>query len=207
MSRLDNAERLDHPLNNLQIRAFHDLRRLYRVVPASLANSSGIFVGPKAHFDLVRPGAALYGINPIPGAVNPMLPVIELRARIVQVRRLARGETLADNVGWTAKRPTRLVMVSLGYADGYPQPGSASGHALQAIVGGRRCPVAGRASMDRLAIDVTDLPDPSIARHGEMVTLIGAEIGIDDLAAAAKSTGREVLSNLGHRFHRIYYAN
>jgi alanine racemase len=207
MSRLDNAERPDHPLNDRQIRAFHDLRRLYRGIPASLANSAGIFVGPKTHFDVVRPGAALYGINPTPGVANPMLPVIELRARIVQVCSLARGETIADNLGWTAKRPTRVAVVSVGYADGYPRPVSASDNALCAIVGGRRCPLAGRASMDLLAIDITDLPDPSPARHGEMVTLIGAEISIDDLAAAAKSTGREVLSNLGHRFHRIYYVN
>jgi len=206
MSRLDNAERPDHPLNNHQIKVFQELRRLYGGVPASLANSAGVFVGPKAHCDLVRPGAALYGINPTPGVANPMLPVIELRARIVQVRSLARGETIADNAGWTAKRPTRLAVVSVGYADGYPRPGSASDNALQAIVGGRRCPLAGRASMDLLAINVTDLPDPSPARHGEMATLIGAGIGIDDLAAAAKLTGREVLSNLGHRFHRIYHA-
>ena len=77
---------------------------------------------------------------------------------------------------------------------------------LQAIVGGHRCPVAGRPSMDLLPVDVTDLPDPTAARFGEMVTLIGTELGIDDLAAAAESTGREVLSHLGHRFHRIYYA-
>jgi alanine racemase len=68
MSRLDNAERPDHPLNDRQIRAFHDLRRLYRGIPASLANSAGIFVGPKTHFDVARPGAALYGINPTPAS-------------------------------------------------------------------------------------------------------------------------------------------
>jgi alanine racemase len=124
----------------------------------------------------------------------------------VQVRSLAPGETIADNIGWTAKRRTRLALVSVGYADGYPRPSSAVDHKLQAVVGGHRCPVAGRPTMDLLPVDVTDLPDPTAARYGGMVTLIGAEIGIDDLAAATKSTGREVLSRLGHRFHRIYYA-
>jgi alanine racemase len=100
----------------------------------------------------------------------------------------------------------RLALVSVGYADGYPRSAGAADHGLQAMVGGHRCPVIGRPSMDLLPIDVTDLPDPAAARYGEMVTLIGGEIGIDDLAAAAKSTGREVLSQLGRRFHRIYYA-
>ena len=175
-------------------------------MPVSLANSAGLFSGPKTHFDLVRVGPALYGVNPTPGVTNPMLPAVELRARIVQVRSLAPGETIADNIGWTAKRRTRLALVSVGYADGYPRSGGASDNKLQVVIGGYRCPVAGRPSMDLLPIDVTDLPDPTAARYGAMVTLIGAEMGIDDLAAAAKATGREVLSQLGHRFHRIYYA-
>ena len=204
MSHLDNAEKPAH--HDHQISLFRDLRRLYPGVPASLANSSGIFFGPKAHFDLVRAGAALYGINPTLCADNPMLPVIELHARIVKVLNLAPGETVADSVGWAAKRPTRLALVSAGYADGYPHSGRAFDNKLQAIVGGRRCPVAGHPSMDLLAIDVTDVSDPTAARRGNMVTLVGPEISIDDLAAASKSTGCEVLSHLGRRFHRIYYA-
>ncbi len=92
MSRLDNAEKPNHPLNDRQIGLFRDLRRLYDGVPASLANSAGIFSDPKSHFDLARAGAAIYGVNPTSGVANPMLPVIELRARIVQVRNLALGE-------------------------------------------------------------------------------------------------------------------
>jgi len=193
MSHLDNDEKANHPLNERQISLFRDLCRVYRGIPGSLANSFGIFVGRKAHFDLVRAGSALYGVNPTPGRSNPMLPVIELRARIVQVR----------NIVCTAKRSTRLALVSVGYADGYPY---ASTHKLQVLVGGYRCPVAGHPFMDLLPIDVSDLPDPTAARYGEMVTLIGGEIGIDEVAAASRSTGREVLSHLGSRFHRIYYA-
>ena len=203
MSHLDNNEKANHPLNERQINLFRDLCRVYRGIPGSLANSSGIFLGRKAHFDLVRAGSALYGVNPTPSLSNPMLPVIELRARIVQVRYLARGKSIASKIGCTAKRSTRLALVSVGYADGYPY---ASTHKLQVLVGGYRCPVAGHPSMDLLPIDVSELPDPTAARRGEMVTLIGGEIGIDDVAAASRSTGREVLSHLGSRFHRIYYA-
>ena len=204
MGRLEYSETSRHPLNERQLGLFRDLRRLYDGVPASLANSFGIFSGAKAHFDLVRAGGALYGLNPAPGTANPMLPVIELRARIVQVRDLAAGKPIAEN-GLTARRPMRLALVSTGYADGYPRAASGSPGKLHAIVGGYRCPVAGPPSMDLLPIDVTSLPDTSAARPGEMATLIGGEIGLDDFAAAVKSTGREILTRLGHRFHRIYH--
>jgi alanine racemase len=203
MSNLNNGEQANHPLNERQIGLFRDLHRIYSGIPGSLANSSGIFLGQKAHFDLVRAGSALYGVNPTLNLPNPMLPVIELRARIVQVRNVAPGESIAGNTAHTAKRSTRLALVSVGYADAYPY---AAANKLQVLVGGYRCPVAGRQSMDLLPIDVSDLPDSTAARYGEMVTLIGGEIGIDDVAAATRSTGREVLSHLGNRFHRIYYA-
>jgi alanine racemase len=132
-----------------------------------------------------------------------MLPVIDLQARIFQVRDVAAGETIVGNEGWVAKRRTRLAIVSVGYADGYPRP--ETGNKLEAIVGGRRCPVAGRASIDWLPIDITDLPDQRIARRGETVTLVGAEISIDDLAGAARSSASELLINLGPRFHRTYH--
>jgi alanine racemase len=133
-----------------------------------------------------------------------MLPVIELRARIVQVRNLVPGEKDRWTIPrCTTKRSTRVALVSVGYADGYSY---AAANKLQVLVGGYRCPVVGHPSMDLLRIDVSDLPDPTAARYGAMVTLIGGGIGIDDVAAAARSTGPEVLSQLGSRFHRIYYA-
>jgi alanine racemase len=90
--------------------------------------------------------------------------------------------------------------------DGYPRSGSAFDNKLHTIVGGQRCPVVGHPSIDFLAVDVTDVSDPAAARRGMMVTLIGPEISIDELAAASKSTGRELLIHLGRRFQRIYYA-
>ena len=217
LSRLNHAAAPDDASNQRQLEMFRELRRFYRGVPASFADSSGIFVGSNAHFDLVRAGSALYGINPMPGAANPMLPVIELKARIVQVRELDAlpangGKNGAKNPakhgaknGSGAKRRGRLALVSLGLADGYPRPGSNSGAPLQVVIGGQRCAVAAAPTIDLLPIDVTDL-DRSVARFGAAVTLIGDGIGIDDLAAASGSTGREIVSRLGRRFHRIYYA-
>ena len=208
MSHLACAEQPDHPLNQTQIELFREVRLLYRGIPASLANSSGIFLGNGAHCDMVRPGAALYGVNPTPGHRNPMRPVIELRARVVQVRNVPKGETIGYNATWTAKRAARIAIVAVGYADGYPRAASASDTTpgSDAIVADTRCPLAGRVSMDLLAIDVTALADNAV-RRGDLVTLIGGMIGVDDLAAAAGTIGYEVLVSLGRRYHRIYRDN
>jgi alanine racemase len=208
MSRFDHPDKPGHPGHARQLDRFRDLRRLYAGIPSSIANATAVCSGAKADFDLVRTGSALYGVNPAPGSANPMTGVIELRARIVQVRSLAAGETIAGDRKGPAKRRMRLALASIGYADGYPRAVSAAEHKLHVLVGGHRCPVAGPPTMDLLPIDVTDLPDPAAARYGEMVTIIGTGlgVGIDDLAAGAKMSGRDVLIGLGSRFHRVYYA-
>jgi len=205
MSHLVSAEEPQHPLNARQIETFRQVRILYRGIPASLANSSGIFLGATAHCDVVRPGAALFGVNPTPGQKNLMQPAIELQAHIVQVRTVPRGETVGYNAGWTAKRTTRVAVVAVGYADGYLRAASASDQAPGAdvIIAGQRCPLAGRVSMDLLAIDVTELPDGA-AKRGDLVTLIGGEMTVDALANAAGTIGYEVLTSLGRRYHRVY---
>src|SRR5450755_2566515 len=119
MSHLACAESLNHPLNAKQLATFREIASLFSGVPASLSNSSGVFLGGPFQFDMVRPGAALYGVNPTPEADNPMQPVVELKARIAQVRNVEKGETVGYGGTWTARRPTRLAIVSAGYADGY----------------------------------------------------------------------------------------
>jgi alanine racemase len=205
MSHLACADTPSHPLNDKQIRLFRELRILYRGIPSSLANSSGIFLGGTVHCDLVRPGAALYGVNPTPGRANPMRPVIELKGRIIQVRHVGKGESIGYGAAYTTARPSRFAIVAVGYADGYARAaGTTKGKpGAEAIVAGRHCPLAGRISMDLLAIDVTDLPEGA-ARRGDFATLIGGDIGVDELGAAAGTIGYEVLTSLGQRYHRIY---
>ena len=205
MSHLACAETPDHPLNDRQIRLFREIRVQFRGLPASLANSSGIFLGDSAHCDLVRPGAALYGVNPTPGRPNPMQPVIGLQGRIIQVRSIAKGGTVGYGAAWTARRASRIAVVAVGYADGYPRAASAVNGSSggQAIVAGQRCPLAGRISMDLLAIDVTDVPESAVHR-GDYAILIGDGIGVDDVAAFAGTIGYEVLTRLGRRYHRVY---
>jgi alanine racemase len=204
MSHLACAESPDHAMNDKQIRLFRDIRIQFRGVPSSLANSSGIFLGGTVHCDMVRPGAALYGVNPTPGKRNPMRPVVDLKGRILQVRQLKRGDSAGYRADWTAARPSRLAIIAVGYADGYPRAAATKGRpAAPVIVAGKHCPLVGRVSMDLIAVDVTDLPEGS-ARRGDFATLIGGDIGVDDVAAAAGTIGYEVLTRLGRRYHRIY---
>ena len=102
-------------------------------------------------------------------------------------------------------KSARLALVSIGRGDGFPRSWHPNTK-LYAVLMGIRCPVATPSSLDVIAIDVTDLPDGRAAESGEMVTLIGATMTIDEVAEATRSTGQEVLTALGNRLHRIYYA-
>ena len=205
MSHLACAESLNHPMNARQLAAFRAIASEFSGVPASLSNSSGIFLGSPFQFDMVRPGAALYGVNPTPEADNPMLPVVELKARVAQIRDVERGESVGYGGTWTARRPTRLAIISAGYADGYFRAGSSNDgtRGAEVMVAGKRCPVAGRISMDLTAVDVTDL-EKNAVRRGHLVTLIGEGITVDELAHHFGTIGYEVLTSLGPRYARIY---
>jgi alanine racemase len=205
MSQLACGDMPDHAMNDRQIRMFREIRIMYRGVPSSLAHSSGIFLGGTVYCDLVRPGAALFGINPTPGHKNPMRPVVDLKARIIQVRTIKRGENVGYGAAWTAARPSRIAVAAVGYADGFLRSAGAAKHksAAEVIVAGKRCPLAGRVSMDLFAIDVTDLPEGTV-RRGDFATLIGEGMSADELATSLGTIGYEVLTSLGRRYHRIY---
>jgi alanine racemase len=205
MSHLARAEIADHPLTAAQIRLFRELRMLYHGVPASLANSSGIYIGDAAHFDLARPGAALYGINPTPGRDNPMRNVVELTGRILQVRKLQQGETVGYGAAWTARRASRIAVVALGYADGLLRAGSGLDRkgGSTAIVAEKRCTVVGYISMDLACIDITDVADGAV-RRGDVATFIGENLAIDEIGASAGTIGYEILVRLGPRCHLVY---
>jgi alanine racemase len=205
LSHFACADIPDHPLNAKQLQLFRELRALYSGIPASLANSSGIFLGDAAYFDLARPGAALYGINPTPGSPNPMTGVVELRGRIVQIRSIGRDQTIGYGATWTARRNSRIAVVTLGYGNGLLRAGSASDdhRGGAAIIAGKRCPIVGRISMDLMMLDITDLPDGAV-RRGDFATLIGGDLGIDEVAARAGTIGYEVLTRLGLRCRLDY---
>jgi alanine racemase len=205
MSHLACAETPSHALNSAQIRLFQQVRLLFRGVPASLANSSGIFLSDAAHFDMGRPGAALYGVNPTPGRPNPMQSVVELSGRILQIRNVERGKTVGYGATWTASRTSRIAVAAIGYADGLPRLISGIERARTGIasVTGKQCPIVGRISMDLVCIDITDLLD-GVVHRGDIATIIGEGITVDDIATRAGTIGYEVLTHLGPRCHIVY---
>jgi alanine racemase len=186
-----------HPANAAQLAAFERLRALLPSAPASLASSSGIFLDPRYHFDLARPGVALYGINPTPGMANPMWPVVSLTARVLQLRDVPAGAGVGYGQTATTTRPSRLATIALGYADGWPRSAAAA-----AWFGGEKLPFIGRVSMDSIVVDATDLA--ATLHEGDRVELIGPHQSVDDVAQAAGTIGYEILTSLGRRLHRAY---
>ena len=205
MSHLACADEPGHPLTARQLDAFRRIRSLLPGVPASLANSAGTLSGPEFAFDLVRPGIALYGCEAVDGRPNPMAPVVRLEARIIQLREAGPGETVGYGARFTLRRPSRIAILSIGYADGYLRAAGSSDErpGAEAAIGGRRVPLLGRVSMDLLAVDVTDLP-AELPRRGAPVELMGPTIRVDEVARAAGTIGYEVLTRLGNRFSRNY---
>lgn len=195
----------DDARNARQIAAFEAIRRHFPGVPASLCNSSGIFLPQRPHYDLVRPGYALYGGNPTPFSANPMRSVVRLEAPILGTRHIESGESVGYDATWTAKRATRLAIVGAGYGDGLPvaASGTSDRSAGEAVVGGHRCPFVGRVSMDLSVLDVTDAPETA-AQRGAPVELLGETIGVDELAARSGTIGYEILTRLGRRYVRRY---
>jgi alanine racemase len=200
LSHLANAGEPADPMNAAQRDAFRAALARLPHAPASLAASSGIFLGPDFHFDIARPGAALYGVNPLGRGPNPMRQVVHLRARILQVRDIDRGESVGYGAAHRMDRPGRVATVAIGYADGWLRSASHRGHVG---IAGARAPVIGRISMDLLTIDVTGI-DPELARPGNFVDLLDERYGVDEAAAAAGTIGYEILTALGRRALRVY---
>lgn len=204
MSHFVSAETPDDSVNARQIAAFERVRTQFPGVPASLANSSGVFLPGKPHYDLVRPGYALYGGNPTPGRENPMRPVVTLEIAVQQTRWIEPGETCGYNGRWTARRRTRLATLLAGYADGLPIGAAATdaGPGPEVRIAGRMCPLVGRISMDLCIADVTYLPDLAVG-PGTRAEFFGPNASLDTFAAKSGAIGYTVLTGLGGRYERV----
>ena len=193
-SHLACADTPAHPLNAQQLAAFNAVVAAVPARRASLANSAGILLGPDYAFGLTRPGLALYGGVPCAAAAGQIAPVVRLEARVVQVRKVPAGASVGYGATWVAARDSRIAVLNLGYGDGYPRAMMASG---MVSVGGIACPLAGRVSMDLLAVDVTAAP----VTEGDWL-----EVAFDlpTAAAAAGVSQYELLTGLGQRYQRVY---
>ena len=202
MSHLACADEPAHPLNRLQLERFASIRPLFPALSASLANSAGVFLDPAFHFDLVRPGVALYGGATVSGEASIMRPVVRLEATIGQVREVPAGESVGYGARQTTTRPTRLGVLSVGYADGFHRTASSADGAPggRGFLRGRSVPIVGRISMDLLVVDVTDVEG---ARRGDVVELIGPNVTLQEVAATMGTIDYEVLTSLGRRYDRV----
>lgn len=200
MSHLACADEPAHPMNAAQLDNFHKLTTaLGQPLRYSLANSGGIFLGTDYHFDLARPGCALYGINPTGQAQNPMLPVVSFEARILQTRIIDSSGTVGYGASYRVSPPAKCATVSIGYADGYLRSLTGSGHVY---VKGEKYPVIGRVSMDSVVIDITQAQ--ADIQPGDAVEILGPNRLVDDVAAEAGTIGYEILTGLGRRTPRTY---
>lgn len=198
MSHLACADEPLHPANELQRRNFESLRARLPTAPVSFANSSGVFLDGTFHFNLGRPGVALYGVNPTPDKQNPMRPVVRLDVKVVQTREIGAGSGVGYGHALVVNAPTRLATIALGYADGWHRRAAGA-----AWFGDTRLPFAGRVSMDSIIVDASALPAGAL-KSGDLLELIGPHQSVEDVAAYAGTIGYEILTGLGRRFHRRY---
>lgn len=191
-SHLASAEE-DSPLNDLQRRRWDEARSHVPHARASLANSAGIMLGADYHGDLTRPGIALYGGVPCAALTEHIRQVARPEAVIMQVRKIAAGDSIGYNATFTAPAAMRVGVISLGYADGYLRCWSGKGTMLS---GEARLPVLGRVSMDMTVIDLSAAPQ---LREGDWVS---ADYDLPDAAAVTGLSQYELLTSLGRRFPR-----
>jgi alanine racemase len=205
MSHLACADHPDDPMNEIQRQRFEELRAKLPPAPASLANSGGTFLGPRYHFDLVRPGIALYGGRAHEGKANPMQTVVRLAAKILQVRDVGPGVSVGYGATYKVQRPSRIATIAVGYADGFLRALSvATGEpGPVGYIGDYPVPIVGRVSMDFITADVTSVP-PELARRGAWVEVMGHRVTVDDLTDRAGTIGYELLTRLGQRVYRVY---
>ena len=215
MSHLAWADELDDAgsaaFTRRQLLAFEQLRHELGAVlgappECSMSSSAGILCLPDAHYDMVRPGIMLYGSSSVTGRSATelgLLPVMTLRARLLAVREVKAGEAVGYGASWRFPRDTRMGVVSIGYADGYPRSAANGTPVLVAGGGGFvRCKLAGRVSMDMITVDLGELDD---VVPGSEVILWGDGLDADEVAARAGTIAYELFTRVTARVEKRYH--
>ena len=199
MSHLACSDDPDAKMNRVQLDRFRTALAMLPPAPASLAASGGVMLGKDYLFDLVRPGLGLYGANPQPAKDNPFAVAVRVTARVLQVHRAEKGETVGYGATFKTKRPSLLAVAALGYADGLTRAVSSRG---AAAINGVCVPVVGRISMDLVTLDVTELRGAVMA--GTDVEIFGDTVTVDEIAQAGNTISYEILTSLSRRAARRY---
>ncbi|WP_417496577.1 alanine racemase [Maricaulis sp.] len=197
MSHLACSHEPAHPLNGRQLERFAAVRARLPGIPASFANSGGAMLASRYHFDILRPGLALYGGHPAPGQANPFEPSVRIEAPVLQVRRIAAGDCAGYGAIFTATHDMQVATVATGYADGLVR---ACGDGGYGRIGGVKVPIIGRISMDLTTVDLSQVSGP--VEPGDWVSFLGEDV--EPMAQAARTITYEFLVRLGQRFQRTY---
>jgi alanine racemase len=200
MSHLACADERDHPLNKIQLGLIQKYSSYFPNLPITFANSAGILLSPNYHFSMVRPGCALYGINPNNDLSNPMKQVVTIKAQVLQIREIENDQNISYGGRYTARKGQRIAVLAFGYADGYIriQTNNAFGYFK-----GYRIPIISTITMDLVMADITSIPEQLI-NEMDYVELMGENITVDEVAKYAKTIGYEVLTRLSNRIKRVY---
>lgn len=200
MTHFASADDVDVDLCRLQVRRLTQRVRRLPKAPLSIANSCGVFLGDTLHGDIVRPGKATFGINPLADAANPMEQPASVVAPVVQLRTLKKGEAVGYSSTWHAPEPRRIAIVAIGYANGFMRDNSNRGCVAFA---GLRAPVVGRVSMDLTAVDISAIPESAV-HVGALCEIVGTTIGYRQLADAIGSNEHEAIIALGRGCRRFF---
>lgn len=201
LSHFACADEKGHPMNETQYDLFEKIARHFPQAEKSLSNSSGLFRHSKYHYDVVRPGMALYGLNPTPETANPMKPVVSLTAPVIRTRLVYKDAAVGYGATYKFNKDTWIATVSAGYADGIFWH---LGNKGALYWNGIRCPIRGRVSMDLTTVDLSDVPEGARPKPGDAMEILGVHQSADDLARDAGTIGYEVLTALGARYKREY---
>src|SRR5690606_35169221 len=196
ISHLASGDEPENAANARQLATMTALLARLPKLPVAFANSGGSFLDKTYHFDLARPGVALYGVGP----KNEIVPVLTLSARVIQVRDIDRGAAVGYGGTYIAQGPMRVATIAVGYADGWFRALSNKG---SAFFGDTRLPIIGRVSMDSITLDVGALPEGTL-KLGSLVELIGPHQRLEDVARDCDTIPYEILTALGNRYARVY---
>lgn len=201
-THMANADEPDDSFTDAQRAVFLDVARELNWIPyRHTANSATALRRSEMRFDGVRVGLALLGVLPPNTPGPPLRPVVALKAHIARVTNVAPGEGVSYGLTWRADRPSRVALVPVGYADGWPRH---LGNAGEVLIGGQRCPMVGRVCMDQFLVDITNIPGVS---EGDEAVLLGAQgdarITADEVAERAGTIAWDILASLQARLPRI----
>lgn len=171
--------------------------------PRSAANSAGVLAWPRSHYEWIRPGYMLYGNSPLPAShssADALEAVMTLTSAVISLRDVPAGDSVGYGATWTARRPSRIATVSIGYGDGYPRMAA---NGTPVLINNQRAPLAGRVSMDMITVDVTDLEHVNL---GDEVVLWGKGLPVGEVASHADTSGYELLTRMPARTPRVVSA-